>query len=80
MFLYLVLIFQPIVWTVIQTVFVPFANDHLEKGFPLPLIHGFTLQNAEIICSSSEITVCSDVAYLDSQQPQWRLKLPRSTT
>ncbi|CAH8251196.1 unnamed protein product [Arabidopsis lyrata] len=72
---------QPIVWTVIQTVFVPYANDHLEKGFPLPIIHGFTLQNAEIICSSSEITVCSDVAYLDSsQQPQWRLKLPRSTT
>ncbi|AAF40464.1 ESTs gb/T76367 and gb/AA404955 come from this gene [Arabidopsis thaliana] len=63
---------QPIVWTVIQTVFVPYANDHLEKGFPLPIMHGFTLQNAEIICSESEITVCSDVAYLDSsQQPQW---------
>ncbi|VVA90026.1 unnamed protein product [Arabis nemorensis] len=71
---------QPIVWTVIQTVFVPYANDHLEKGFPLPIIHGFTLENAEIICSSSDITICSDVAYLDSsQQPQPRLSLPRST-
>ncbi|XP_010457566.1 PREDICTED: putative BPI/LBP family protein At1g04970 isoform X2 [Camelina sativa] len=70
---------QPIVWTVIQTVFVPYANDHLEKGFPLPIIHGFTLQNTEIICSSSEITVCSDVAYLDSSQlPQSHLSLPRS--
>ncbi|KAL1212357.1 putative BPI/LBP family protein [Cardamine amara subsp. amara] len=72
---------QPIVWTVIQTVFVPYANDHLEKGFPLPIIHGFTLENAEIICASSEITVCSDVAYLDSsQQPRSHFKLPRSTT
>ncbi|KAJ0245062.1 putative BPI/LBP family protein [Hirschfeldia incana] len=70
---------QPIVWTVIQTVFVPYANDHLEKGFPLPIIHGFTLENAEIICSSSEITICSDVAYLDSQQRRSRLSLPRST-
>ncbi|CAN8295583.1 unnamed protein product [Cochlearia groenlandica] len=71
---------QPIVWTVIQTVFVPYANDHLEKGFPLPIIHGFTLQNTEIICSSSEITICSDVAYLDSsQQPRPRLNLPTST-
>uniref|UniRef100_A0A1J3J382 Putative BPI/LBP family protein n=1 Tax=Noccaea caerulescens TaxID=107243 RepID=A0A1J3J382_NOCCA len=71
---------QPIVWTVIQTVFVPYANEHLEKGFPLPIIRGFTLENAEIICSSSEITVCSDVAYLDSsQQPRSHLSLPRST-
>ncbi|KFK42843.1 hypothetical protein AALP_AA1G046400 [Arabis alpina] len=71
---------QPIVWTVIQTVFVPFANDHLAKGFPLPIIHGFTLENAEIICTSSDITICSDVAYLDSSQQSWpRLSLPRST-
>ncbi|EOA40204.1 hypothetical protein CARUB_v10008924mg [Capsella rubella] len=70
---------QPIVWTVIQTVFVPYANDHLEKGFPLPIIHGFTLENAVIICSSSEITICSDVAYLDSSQlPKSRLSLPGS--
>ncbi|CAA7054088.1 unnamed protein product [Microthlaspi erraticum] len=71
---------QPIVKTVIQTVFVPYANEHLEKGFPLPIIRGFTLESAEIICSSSEITVCSDVAYLDSsQQPRSRWSLPRST-
>ncbi|XP_024008742.1 putative BPI/LBP family protein At1g04970 isoform X2 [Eutrema salsugineum] len=71
---------QPIVRTVIQTVFVPYANDHLEKGFPLPIIRGFTLENAEIICSNSEIAVCSDVAYLDSsQQLRSRLTLPRST-
>ncbi|CAH8287031.1 unnamed protein product [Eruca vesicaria subsp. sativa] len=71
---------QPIVWTVIQTVFVPYANDHLEKGFPLPIIHGFTLENAEIICTSSEITVCSDVAYLDSsQQPRSHLSRLSST-
>lgn len=57
---------QPVVWTVIQTVFVPYVNAHLGRGFPLPIIHGFTVKSAEIICSSSKITVCSDVAYADS--------------
>ncbi|KAK6918788.1 Lipid-binding serum glycoprotein, N-terminal [Dillenia turbinata] len=57
---------QPIMWTIIQTVFLPYANLHLGKGFPLPIVHGFTLQNAEIICSSSLITVCSDVIYEES--------------
>ncbi|KAB1208762.1 hypothetical protein CJ030_MR6G024798 [Morella rubra] len=54
---------QPVMWTLIQTVFLPYANSHLAKGFPLPIIHGFTLQNAEIICSESRIMVCSDVSY-----------------
>jgi hypothetical protein len=53
-------------WTLIQTVFVPHANAHLAKGFPLPIIHGFTVQNAEIIFSTSKITVCGDVAFRES--------------
>ncbi|KAK6919274.1 Lipid-binding serum glycoprotein, N-terminal [Dillenia turbinata] len=57
---------QPIMWTIIQTVFLPYANSHLGKGFPLPIVRGFTLQNAEIICSTSVITVCSDVIYEES--------------
>lgn len=57
---------QPVVWTVIETVALPYANSHLEKGFPLPVIHGFTLKDAEIICSSSKITVCSNVEYSES--------------
>ncbi|KAI9082372.1 hypothetical protein K1719_035795 [Acacia pycnantha] len=56
---------QPIVWTLIQTVALPYANSHLSKGFPLPIIHGFTLQNAEIILSSSRVTVCSDVVFAE---------------
>ncbi|KAK9285155.1 hypothetical protein L1049_024341 [Liquidambar formosana] len=58
---------QPVVWTVIQTVFLPYANSHLGKGFPLPIIHGFTLQNAEITWSDSRIMVCSDVAFTESR-------------
>jgi hypothetical protein len=44
----------------------PYANSHLAKGFPLPIIHGFTLHNGFIICSDSRIMVCSDVAYKES--------------
>ncbi|XP_041005206.1 putative BPI/LBP family protein At1g04970 [Juglans microcarpa x Juglans regia] len=54
---------QPVMWTLIQTVFLPYANSHLAKGFPLPIIHGFTLYDADIICSDSRIMVCSDVSY-----------------
>ncbi|XP_057955735.1 putative BPI/LBP family protein At1g04970 [Malania oleifera] len=57
---------QPVMWTIIETVFLPYANSRLGKGFPLPIIHGFTLQNAEIRCSNSKITVCSDVVYAES--------------
>ncbi|XP_028758009.1 putative BPI/LBP family protein At1g04970 [Neltuma alba] len=56
---------QPVVWTLIQTVALPYANSHLSKGFPLPIIHGFTLQNAEIILSNSRVTVCSDVVFAE---------------
>ncbi|XP_023874276.1 putative BPI/LBP family protein At1g04970 [Quercus suber] len=61
--LYLV---QPVMWTVIQTVFLPYANSHLVQGFPLPIIHGFTLHNANIISSDSRIMVCSDVIYTET--------------
>ncbi|GAB4825226.1 hypothetical protein Ancab_008101 [Ancistrocladus abbreviatus] len=54
---------QPVIWTLIQTVFLPYANARLGKGFPLPIIHGFTLKNAGISCVNSSIVVCSDVVY-----------------
>lgn len=57
---------QPVMWTLIETVFVPYANARLGNGFPLPIIQGFMLQNAEIISSDSRITVCSDVFYQES--------------
>ncbi|KAL5861517.1 hypothetical protein ACOSQ4_002813 [Xanthoceras sorbifolium] len=54
---------QPVMWTVIQTLFLPYVNAHLGQGFPLPIIHGFTLKNGKIMCSSSKITICNDVTY-----------------
>ncbi|KAK3021998.1 hypothetical protein RJ639_045159, partial [Escallonia herrerae] len=57
---------QPVIWTMVETVFLPYANSRLGKGFPLPIIRGFTLQNAEIICSNSRITVCCDVTFVES--------------
>lgn len=57
---------RPVMWTIIQTVVVPYANAHLGKGFPLPIIHGFTVENAEIVFSESVVSVCCDVTYSDS--------------
>ncbi|KAD3066576.1 hypothetical protein R6Q59_019190 [Mikania micrantha] len=52
---------QPVMWTIIETVFLPYVNARIGVGFPLPIVSGFMLQNAEIITSDSRITVCSDV-------------------
>ncbi|KAK7385816.1 hypothetical protein VNO78_31706 [Psophocarpus tetragonolobus] len=59
---------QPVVWTLIETVLLPYTNARLSKGLPLPIIHGFTLQNAEIILSTSRLAVCSDVAFAESNK------------
>ncbi|MFS7999343.1 putative lipid binding protein BPI/LBP [Helianthus anomalus] len=57
---------QPVMWTLIETVILPYINARIGIGLPLPLIDGFMLRNAEIITSYSRITVCSDVAYQES--------------
>ncbi|XP_071698914.1 putative BPI/LBP family protein At1g04970 [Rutidosis leptorrhynchoides] len=60
------LLIQPMIRTMIKTVLLPYANAKLGIGFPLPIINGFMLQNAEIISTQSRITVCSDVSYEES--------------
>lgn len=57
---------QPVIEEVIETVLLPRLNSHLMRGFPLPLIHGFSLQNADIIYSEPAIMVSGDVVYVDS--------------
>ncbi|GAV85862.1 LBP_BPI_CETP domain-containing protein/LBP_BPI_CETP_C domain-containing protein [Cephalotus follicularis] len=54
---------QPILSNVLKTVVLPYVNLHIMRGFPLPLPHGFTLQNAEILSADSKIKVCSDVGF-----------------
>ncbi|WOL12071.1 BPI/LBP family protein [Canna indica] len=54
---------QGVIRVFLNTVFVPYVNMHLRQGFPLPIIDGFTLQNANILTVSSGISICSDVAF-----------------
>ncbi|XP_074307770.1 putative BPI/LBP family protein At1g04970 [Silene latifolia] len=56
---------KPAIWTVIETVLLPYTNIRLLKGFPLPMIRGFTLINAKIRYLDSGLVICSDVAYSD---------------
>lgn len=46
----------------LKTVILPYVNFHLKGGFPLPLFHGYKLQNAQILSNDSRIMICSDVA------------------
>ncbi|XP_021735242.1 putative BPI/LBP family protein At1g04970 isoform X1 [Chenopodium quinoa] len=57
---------QPVIRTVVETVFVPYANARLWKGFTLPMFHGFTLEKAITNYLDSSLVVCSDVAYSES--------------
>uniref|UniRef100_A0A6V7QS88 BPI/LBP family protein At1g04970 n=1 Tax=Ananas comosus var. bracteatus TaxID=296719 RepID=A0A6V7QS88_ANACO len=52
---------QAVVLDFLNNIIVPFVNSHLNRGFPFPIIHGFTLQDAYIFTSDSRIFVCSDV-------------------
>ncbi|KAK9151477.1 hypothetical protein Syun_009786 [Stephania yunnanensis] len=56
---------QSLMWTLIKTVALPYANTRLRKGFPLPIISGFTLQSASITYVDSRILICSDVVFKD---------------
>ncbi|ONI13468.1 hypothetical protein PRUPE_4G224100 [Prunus persica] len=53
---------QAVLSTILKTVVVPYVNLHLWKGLPLPLPHGFTLHNSEIVSINSRLTIFSDVA------------------
>lgn len=53
---------QSVMSAVLRTVIVPYVNLRLMMGFPLPLFHGYKLQNAGIFCIDSCIMLCSDVA------------------
>ncbi|KAM7504233.1 hypothetical protein LguiB_003137 [Lonicera macranthoides] len=53
---------QSLMSTVIKTTVLPLVNLRLRRGFPLPLFHGYTLENAQLLCADSRIIICSDVA------------------
>uniref|UniRef100_A0A7C8ZVV4 Lipid-binding serum glycoprotein C-terminal domain-containing protein n=1 Tax=Opuntia streptacantha TaxID=393608 RepID=A0A7C8ZVV4_OPUST len=56
---------QPVIWTVVETVLLPYVNARLWIGFPLPMIGGFTLEKAKISNLDSGLIICGDVAYRD---------------
>ncbi|CAB4263219.1 unnamed protein product [Prunus armeniaca] len=53
---------QVVLSTILKTVVVPYVNLHIWKGLPLPLPHGFTLHNSEIVSINSRLMIFSDVA------------------
>ncbi|KAK9938673.1 hypothetical protein M0R45_015396 [Rubus argutus] len=56
---------QAVLSTVLKTVVVPYVNLWLWKGLPLPLPHGFTLQNSETFSTNSRLTIYSDVTFTE---------------
>ncbi|KAH0987526.1 hypothetical protein GBA52_014703 [Prunus armeniaca] len=61
--------------TILKTIVVPYVNLHLWKGLPLPLPHGFTLHNSEIISINSRLTIFSDVAIAERSLTSYFLHL-----
>ncbi|MQM00661.1 hypothetical protein Taro_033398 [Colocasia esculenta] len=56
---------QGVMRVFLNNVFIPYVNTRLRRGFPLPIIHGFALQNASILYSDSRIVVCTDLMFTE---------------
>ncbi|CAI0436295.1 unnamed protein product [Linum tenue] len=53
---------EEMVSTVLGSIFIPYVNSHLARGFPLPVIHGFAIADGEIKCMDSSLIIRSDIA------------------
>ncbi|KAF8103969.1 hypothetical protein N665_0182s0075 [Sinapis alba] len=53
---------QDVASTILESLFLPYVNTRLKRGFPLPFTHGFTIKNTEIVYVENGVMVCSDVA------------------
>lgn len=62
---------QPVVKTLVKTTLLPNANAYLQKGLPLPIVHGFMLQNTELVSSNSSIMVCTDMLWTKERNPAY---------
>ncbi|XP_061345448.1 putative BPI/LBP family protein At1g04970 isoform X2 [Gastrolobium bilobum] len=57
-------VIQSVTSTVLKTVLIPYLNSQLKRGFPLPIVNGFALENARVLYAQPWIAVCSDVSFL----------------
>jgi len=55
---------QAIVRTLVKDVLLPMVNQHLKRGFPLPIIKNFGVQDADVLYGESQLLVCADVQYM----------------
>lgn len=55
---------QAIVRTLVKDVLLPLVNQHLKRGFPLPIIKNFRVQDADVLYGESQLLVCADVQYM----------------
>ncbi|KAL0743107.1 hypothetical protein Bca4012_084620 [Brassica carinata] len=54
---------QDVASTILESLFLPYVNTRLKRGFPLPFTHGFKIKNTEIAYVENGVMVCSDVAF-----------------
>jgi lipopolysaccharide-binding protein len=54
---------QGVIRVFLNTVAMPYLNSHLGSGFILPVVHGFTLKDVNVITSGEQLTLCSDITF-----------------
>ncbi|PUZ61155.1 hypothetical protein GQ55_4G251400 [Panicum hallii var. hallii] len=57
---------QGVIRVFLNTVCMPYLNSRLGNGFVLPVVHGFTLQDVNILTSAKQLTLCSDVIFTNA--------------
>ncbi|KAJ0264552.1 putative BPI/LBP family protein [Hirschfeldia incana] len=54
---------QDVASTILESLFLPYVNTRLKRGFPLPFTQGFKIKNTEIAYVENSVMVSSDVAF-----------------
>ncbi|KAK3132284.1 hypothetical protein QOZ80_6AG0518910 [Eleusine coracana subsp. coracana] len=57
---------QGVIRVFLNTVAMPYLNSRLGNGFVLPVVHGFTLKDVNVITSAEQLTLCSDVTFTNA--------------
>ncbi|TVU11459.1 hypothetical protein EJB05_45045 [Eragrostis curvula] len=57
---------QGVIRVFLNTVAMPYLNSRLGNGFILPVVHGFTLKDVNVLTSAEQLTLCSDVTFTNA--------------
>ncbi|CAM0905682.1 unnamed protein product [Alopecurus aequalis] len=57
---------QGVIRVFLNTACMPYLNSRLGHGFILPVVHGFTLKDVDVVTSPEQLTLCSNITFANA--------------